>query len=179
MTPAATTEATVTRHETLALLLAYRDDALTAPSGGGRSDRPGSRLLLHDAHLWTGAYDQLEHTLSEMRRLGQQQHITYTRQGGPHDGATDTCSLRTARWHLLHWYSHVHYRLAPRRHRVKGRGHITRLEPIPVRHPDARQDRAQAGLDWAVNHYDWEAAQPGLRQLARTSAIPGLHLPVL
>lgn len=173
----------MTRREILMLLLAHREDALVSGTADGRGSENGSRLLMHDPDLWCEAFEELERGLVAMRKLGKQQAVRYTRVGGKWDGREESCALANARWHLLAWYSPIAYKMTPAQQRVRGSNkRITVMVSRPVRDPEARQDRADAGLTWLASAYRWNVAYPSLTNLAKTNPktgqrrLPGLEL---
>lgn len=166
----------MTRREILILLLAHRDDALEAGSAGGRSDQRGSRLLMHNPDLWCEAFAELERCLTLMSGRGPHDEVRYTVRGGSNDGQLVACSRRAASWHMVRWYCPVAHRLQPVRRKARNGRRVTVLEPQPVRHPDAREDRAEAGLEWLLRTFDFRAAYPGLHWLAKQQRIPGLKV---
>lgn len=171
----------MTQAELLILLLEHYPDWLEAGRGGSRTDQQGSRLLLYDAELDIGntniesPFRELDRALARMKNQGQQQAVQYQRQGGPHDGQTCSCSLATARWHLLAWYIPDRYQQPRSYHRKRhGRNETIRPKPEPVRHKDAREDRARAGLTWLIADYNWTKATPGINWLRKEQKIQGL-----
>lgn len=169
------------KRQALILLLAHREDALVAGRDGNISAPHESRLLSHDEELWCEAFEELERCLGLMRNKGKQLSVAYERRGGPRDGAVRSCSLATARWHLLEWYCPKAYKLEPVRRKARNGKRVTILEARPKRDPEAREDRADAGLAWLVMMYDFRRAYPGLHHLTKpdrsgSQRIPGLRI---
>jgi hypothetical protein len=165
----------MTKREVLIELLGRYTAALEGSPAHGRGDQHGSRLNLPDQELWCEAFIELDRCLMLMRKEGRQKSVRYRRIGGNHDGRTETCSLATARWHLFEWWVDVPYVLSPKRRRAKNGRTVTVLEPAPKHHPEAREDRAMAGLDWLCAAYDFRRAYPGLHYLAKQQIIPGFR----
>lgn len=171
----------MTQAELLILLLEHLPDFYEAGRAGGPSDNHGSRLLLFDPELdlantnVESPFIELDRCLALMKNQGKQQAVRYKRLGGPNDGTQCSCSLATARWHLLAWYIPDRYEQPRSYHRKRhGRNETIRPKPQPVRHKDAREDRAHAGLEWLTAHFDWSKATPGLNHLRKEQKIQGL-----
>lgn len=162
--------------ELLILLLEHYPDWLTTGTPSGRPDgQLGARLLVHDPELDCEAFQELDQALTLMAKQGKQQAVRYLATSGANDGTEVSCSLATIRWHTIAWYMPSQY-VQPRPYTRKrhGRNETIRPQTQPVRHPEAREDRARAGLTWLIAHYNWTKATPGINWLRKNDRIKGL-----
>ena len=151
------------RRETIVFLLERMEDALMErTSSNGRSQHESVSLL---AGPWWGspAFQELDRCLDLMRSQGRQRAVSFA--------SGKSCSLGCARWHVLAWHVQVEHRTTTARQPLRdkhgkqkrdknGNARTERvLELKPQRHRDARQDRADAGVEWIVGEFrKWTAA---------------------
>lgn len=115
-----------------------------------------------DCDCWLASFAELERCLDTMRKLGKQKAVLVLDHKGQ---AKETIALGKARWHLLAWYRDVSYQSVPihvTKVVAKHRGGQRRWEKVqvetgrrlqPIRHRDARQERAEAGLRFLAALY--------------------------
>src|SRR3990167_4213693 len=155
----------VDKHDTIVWLLERMEDALMErsmiPNG-----RNGHDSVLLTAGAWWGspAFGELTRCLDKMRNQAKQQAVTYA--------PGKTCSLGCARWHVIAWHVSPERRTAmkwqarlddkgrPRRGK-NGQALGERKPALEIqRHRDARQDKAEAGVEWIVGEFKkWTAAE--------------------
>lgn len=159
-----------TRIQTLKRMLTLLPDIQTTLRTGGSGDQTHATLRLHDPNCrlhtrglrctcWVQSFDELERCLKLMHKLGHQQAVHYQHKPGDQR----TCSLHTAWWHVRHWYVDVEWRSRPtvRYAAVKGGGKTRITDPnhpirTPIRHPDARETKAHAGVTWIATEFQGE-----------------------
>lgn len=151
------------------MLFVLTDVQATLRTGGG-GDQGHATLRLHDRRCrlhtvglrcscWVKSFDELERCLKRMHSLGRQQSVHYEHR----PGETRTISLHTAWWHTRAWYVDVEWRSQPVVRRVAAKGGRKRqvTDPnrrirVPVRHPDAREQKALAGVVWIASQFQGE-----------------------
>lgn len=157
------------KRDTIVWLLERFEDALlerfVAP--GGRNGHESVMLL--PGLLWNDAFRELERCLRRMRSLASQQAVSFS--GG-------SCSLGCAAWHVNAWYVQVESRQVmvwqPITKRNGKRGQALVKSVQPLRHRDARQPKANAGVAWIVSEYAWDDAlvQAGLGEVEKVRGKP-------
>lgn len=127
------------------MLLRYRDALYEQKPGIASADSHDSRRLQLPRDF-NNAMRELDRCLSKMRNQGNQQAI----HGVP---------LKTIRFHVIAWYIDVDYVQTPiYTHRANRKGWVRTLTGYklePRRHREAREPKAQLGVEWIANEYHW------------------------
>lgn len=166
-----------------AMLERYHDLAL--PEGGTPGDRSDDRILTRqhdkgcawavtgrDCTCWVASMDELTRCLHTMRKLRKQRALAYTRHVAGED-RVETADIGVIYQHVRWWYLDVTYRSAPVTRLVRKNGRVTEqptyhretgrpmLRLVAVRHPDARAEKAAAGLTFLAHLFRGEPRVPG------------------
>ena len=163
------------KRETIVWLLERYEDALMErtmiPNG-----RNGHESVLLTSGPWWGspAFQELERCLDKMRLRAAYDEVSWNagkdEKRRPYPAGS--CSRRAARWHVIAWYVQTERRQKDmwvdvlnhngqpsgkkvlRKRTDKSGGAIQ-----VVRHPDARQEKAEAGVNWIIGEFKkWTAA---------------------
>jgi hypothetical protein len=133
------------RDKVKAMPARYRD-ALHQGSLGLSHEAFDSRLMLFGPDF-NQALRELDRCLTLMRKRGYQEAI----QGVP---------LKTIRFHLVAWYIDVDYVQVPiYTRKATKRGWVNTPSGFHLevrRHRDAREQKAELGVQWIADHFNWD-----------------------
>lgn len=163
------------KHDTIVFLLERMEDALMERSSTNGKSQHESVSLLAGPWWHSPAFQELTRCLDKMRLRAAHDEVSW-KAGKDEKGRAypaGSCSRRAARWHVIAWYMQTERRqkdmwvdVLNHNGQPSGKKVLRKRTDnsggaiLVVRHPEARKQKADAGVGWIVGEFKkWKAAE--------------------